>query len=163
MLPTDSRSRPGLCATRERVVWCCLLISLYAASAAFMAVLCYWAVVLALEIWVMPSLRVPGAPTLSYGAALVLVVTPLVAVQGASFGVAAYLARARKRLAAIMVCVAGSIGGFALLGCLWLGDLNRYGLEPSAIVLCLPGALFSLFAFSVAMTWIPHGKGGRWC
>jgi hypothetical protein len=127
------------------------LAAMYATVGAFVAVLCYWAMVLVMEIGVMPSLRAPGALVVSYGAALVLVVTPLIGAQGASLAIALYLTRTRKRLAAIAVCVGSSVAGLALVGSLWLDDVNRYGMEASAIVLYVPGALFSLFLFLVAI------------
>jgi len=163
---TGAGSKPEFGAKPKCGVPHCFLAVMYAAVGAFVAVLCYWATVLAIEIIVMPSIRVPGAPVVSYGAALVLVVTPLIGAQGASLGVAIYLTRIQKRLAAIAVCVGSSIGGFALVGSLWLDDLNRYGLEASAIVLYVPETLFSLFLFLMAIIEIgvlihhkEHGNG----
>jgi hypothetical protein len=122
----------------------------FAVISAFTTGLFYVAIALVIENSVLPSLRTPGEPVLSYGA-MAIVILPLMGVLGAFLGVAIYLIRIRKWLAAIAICVMGSLGGLALMGSLWLDQMNRYGLDVSAIVLYVPGIIFSLLLFVVGI------------
>jgi hypothetical protein len=129
----------------------CIYAASLAAVGAIAGVLCYLASAIAIETGILPSLRVPGAPVLSYGAMAVLVIAPLMGTLGASLAVVLFLIWIRKRLAAAALCVVASLGGLMVVGGLWSSDLNRYGDDPSAIVLYVPVAVLCLFLLLVAV------------
>jgi hypothetical protein len=142
---TESGGRPTRGVDRYLIGAACAVVG------AIVAVFCYWMMAVGIELGIMPSLRVAGAPVLSYGAEAGLIITPIFGAMGASVGIALYLRRIRRQLAAIVVLIGSSIGGLTVLGGLWSADYSRYGLDPSAVVLYLPGSLFCLLLFLLAV------------
>jgi hypothetical protein len=129
----------------------CVLAVLFGALGAIAGVLCYLAMAIAIETYVVPSLRAPDAPVLSYGAVAVLVIAPLMGALGALLAVAMFLIWIRIPHAAIILCVISSLGGLMIAGGLWSYDLNHYGSDPSALPLYVPVAILCLLLLLIAM------------
>ena len=114
----------------------------------------YWWTASIVETHVIPNIVVPGQPRLSYGQQFGLCSTPIAAGLGATWGLVLCLACMSRRLLSSAISFVIGAAATEVVFLLWKSDIERYGHDPSALILYVPLLLGSVSLLVWSVCWL---------